>query len=303
MTTLPPLRPGDLIGVMAPSSRVDKAKIDAGVAALEKRGYRVYVHPYTWKKHGQSAGTAREKAKALHDLFRRPAIKAIICAGGGNRAAAMLPLLDFDLIKKNPKILLGYSDITALINAIYKETGMTAFHGPTLRGIGGGSPGKIQIDQCLALLCGEETSIPMPRAKMLRPGRASGPLIGGNLSLIASLMGTPWEPDFSGKIVFIEDCEDELSRYDRMLRQLAQAGAFHKAAGAIFGTFTNNKDTGSLPFGFTLEEIIRDALHGTKIPAVMNAPFGHGKDLYTFPVGGTGHLACGSRECFLVLGI
>lgn len=286
----PPLRPGDLIGVMAPSSRVDDAKIAAGVAALEKRGYQVYVHPQTGRKHGQSAGTAQEKVKALHDLFRKPEVKAIICAGGGNRAPAMMPLLDFRLIKKNPKIVMGYSDITALLHSIYKETGMVTFHGPMMRGIGAGQRAKKQLDQCFALLSGAKTGIPLGRVKLLRPGRAAGPMIGGNLSLITSLLGTPWEPDFNGKILFLEDCDEELSRYDRMLRQLAQAGAFQKAAAVLFGGFTNNKDTGSLPFGFTMEDIIRDALQGSKIPALMNAPFGHGKDLYTFPVGGEARL-------------
>lgn len=296
-----PLIPGDLIGVMAPSSRVDKAKIDAGVAALKKRGYRVYVHPQTVKKHGQSAGTAREKVKALHDLFRDPEIKAVICAGGGNRAPAMIPLLDFRLIQKHPKIVMGYSDVTAILNSIYKETGLVTFHGPMMRGIGAGKPVKKQLDQCFALLSGAETEIPLRHVKPLRHGRASGSMIGGNLSLITSLLGTPWEPDFNGKILFLEDCDDELSRYDRMLRQLAQAGAFRKAAAVLFGGFTNNKDTGSRPFDFTMEEIIRDALQGSKTPVLMNAPFGHGKDLYTFPVGGRADLNISSRGSLITL--
>ena len=291
------LRKGDTIGIMAPSSRVDRKKLAAGIAALEKAGFQVYVHPQTWKRHGQSAGTAKQKAKALHDLFANPKIKAIFCARGGNRAGAILPLLDFRLIKKNSKIIIGYSDITALLNAIYKETGLVTFHGPMAQTR---LPHR-QMKQCLALLSGEKTDIPMTRAKILRPGKADGRLVGGNLSLICSLMGTRWQPDFKGNILFLEDCDDELSRYDRMLRQLANAGAFEQAAGVIFGSFTGNKDSGTLPFGFTLEDVFRDTLADSKIPAVMNAPFGHGKDLCTLPVGGRVRLTAGSGKITLGL--
>lgn len=293
----PALCKGDTIGIMAPSSRVDRKRLEAGIERLEAHGYKVYVHPQTYKQHGQSAGTAQQKAKALHDLFADPTIKAIICARGGNRAGAMLPCLDFKLIKKYPKILIGYSDVTALLNVVYKKTGLTTFHGPMAQTV----LSARQMKQCLALLSGEKTDIPMGRAKALRPGKAEGNLIGGNLSLVCSLMGTPWQPDFRGAILFLEDCDDELSRYDRMLRQLANAGAFEQAAGVIFGGFTNNKDSGSLPFGFSMEEIFREALAGTKIPAVMNAPFGHGKDLYTFPVGGMARLNAAKGKISLEL--
>lgn len=299
MIRLPALCKGDTIGVMAPSSRVDRAKVETGVAALKSLGYGVYVHPQTFKKRGSSAGTAKEKAKALHDLFKNPEIKAILCARGGNRAGTMLPHLDFNLIRKHPKAVMGYSDITALLNAIYAETGLVGFHGPMLHGIGGGKPNKRQIAQGLALLSGEAADIPMPRAKVLRPGTAKGRLVGGNLSLICSLMGTKWQPDFKGALLFLEDCDDELSRYDRMLQQLSNAGVYKQVAGVIFGGFTGNKDSGSLPFGLTMEEIFREALGSAKIPAIMNAPFGHGKDLYTFPVGGIARLKASKQSTTL----
>ena len=177
---------------------------------------------------------------------------------------------------------MGYSDITALLNAIHTETGLVTFHGPMAQT----KLPPSQMKQSLALLSGKTVDIPMGRAKTLRPGKAAGKLVGGNLSLVCSLMGTPWQPNFRGAILFLEDCDDELSRYDRMLRQLANAGAFTQAHAVVFGSFTGNKDSGSLPFGFSMEEIFKEVLAGTKIPAVMNAPFGHGKDLYTLPVGG-----------------
>lgn len=301
MINPPALRKGDTIGIFAPSSRTDRAKVKTGVAALKAAGYNVYVHPQTWAKDGQSAGTAGAKTKALHNLFRNPEIKAIISARGGNRASAMVPLLDYKLIRANPKILMGYSDVTALLNAINKETGLTTFHGPMLHGLGGGKPNRKQTAQCFELLSGKETEIPMKSAKILHPGKTSGRMVGGNLSLICSLMGTRWQPDFKGAIVFLEDCDDELSRYDRMLQHLANAKVFKEAAGVIFGSFTHNKDTGSLPFGFTMEQILRNATAGLKKPVVMNAPFGHGKDLYTFPVDGTARLSASDKALSFTL--
>jgi muramoyltetrapeptide carboxypeptidase len=301
MTQPPALRKGDTIGIFAPSSRTSKTKVKAGVTALEKLGFKIYIHPQTWKRDGSSAGTAKDKAKALHDLFRDKDVKAIICARGGNHAGAMLPLLDYRLIKKNSKILMGYSDVTALLNAIYKETGLVNFHGPMIHGLGSGKPDRKQTEQCFDLLSGKSVPVPMGKAKTLQPGKAEGRLVGGNLSLVCSLMGTKWQPDFRNAIVFLEDCDDALSRYDRMLGHLANAGVFRQAAGVMFGSFTDNRDSGSLPFGFTMAQILRRALGDTKIPAVMNAPFGHGKDLYTFPVGGRARLTAQKGKISLEL--
>jgi len=295
MSKKPPLlQKGDTIGIMAPSSRVDRARLEQGVAMLEERGYNVYVHPQTWKKQGQSAGGVNDKVKALHDLFKNPKVKAIICARGGNRAGQMLPLLDYKLIKKNPKIIMGYSDVTALLNGIHKETGLITFHGPLVHHKAANTPPQKQQDQSFDLLSGEKMDIPMGRTKVLRAGKASGELVGGNLSLICSLMGTPWEPDFKGKILFLEDCDEELSRYDRMFQQLSNAGVFQQVKGVLLGAFTGATDTGFLPFGMTMEDIFREAVGGAKIPVVMNAPFGHGKNLYTLPVGGTANLKAAS---------
>lgn len=296
-TILPPaLHKGETIGIMAPSSRADREKVIAGTETLKKAGYDVHIHPQTWKKNASSAGSPRQKAAALHDLFKNKKIKAIICARAGNLSGTILPHLDYGLIKQNPKIIMGYSDVSALLNAIHEETGLTTFHGPVIHKLAGKKMSARQARQCLDLLAGEETEIPASRVKVIRPGTAKGRMTGGNLSLVCSLMGTKWQPDFRGKILFLEDCDDELSRYDRMLRQLANAGAFRQAAGVLFGAFTDSKDTGALPYGFTLQEIIRNAVSEARGPVIMNAPFGHGKDLYTFPIGGTARLEARSGK-------
>lgn len=281
----PALKPGDTIGIMAPSSRIDKTEIASAVKILESHGFKVCVHPQARNTHGQSAGTGQEKADALHDLYRNPDIRAVFAAGGGNRAWTMLEKLDFRLLKKNPKILIGYSDVTALLLAVNKKTGMPTFHGPTACRFG--KPfGEKQISQCFNLLRGKKADVPLSSGTALQKGKASGRLVGGNLSLICSLMGTPYEPDFKGSILFLEDCGDELSRIDRMFGQLRNAGVFDKISGLILGGFTDLKDTGTKPFGLTLKGIVNEAVAGKNIPViVMGAPFGHKTDLFTMPIG------------------
>lgn len=300
---LPPsLRPGDTIGVMAPSSRPDHATIDRAIAELEDHGYRAYVHPQTWSEDGQSAGTAEDKAMALHDLLRDPAIDGIVFARGGNRAGFMLEHLDYRLIARHPKVMMGYSDVTVLLNAIYHKTGLVGFHGPLLQRFA--KPlADAQLTQCFDLLRGKKPAIGLKGSRVLRPGKAHGTLLGGNLSVLCSMIGTKWQPRFDDSILFLEDIGDELSRYDRMFQQLRNAGILEKISGLLLGDFSDTKDTGILPFGFTLDEIALNALGGRNIPVVAGAPFGHGTDLYTIPVGAEARLtaAGGKTGAKLVL--
>lgn len=293
------LKEGDTIGIMAPSSRVDREVLKKSVVALEKRGYRVYVHPKTHMKDKQSAGTGEQKVEAFHDLIRDPGIRAIFAAKGGNRAWTMLEGLDYRLIARNPKIIMGYSDVTALLNAIHKETGLVTFHGPMMQKFSSGLPAK-QLAQCFNLLGGGR-DMPPSAGKTLKTGKAEGRLIGGNLSLICSLMGTKWQPDFDGAILFLEDCGEERSRIDRMLGQLHNAGVFRSVAGVVSGGFTDLQDTGKTPFGFTFNRIVQDAVGDSRIPVVTNAPFGHGRDLYTFPVGARAILRASKDKAVLML--
>ncbi len=272
---------------MAPSSRIDREELQAAVKKIEALGYKIYIHPQTYAEYGQSAGTAQEKADALHELYKNPEIKAIVAAGGGNRAGWLLEKLDFDLIRKHPKILMGYSDVTALLSAITKKAGQITFHGPVAVRFGKPFGDEAQLKQCFNLLQGKaDADMPLSGANVLAKGEASGHLVGGNLSLICSLMGTPYEPDFTGAILFLEDCGDELSHTDRMFSQLRNAGVFDKISGLVLGGFTAPKDTGRRPFGLSLTDIVNEAIAGKNIPAaITDAPFGHDKDLYTLPLG------------------
>jgi len=291
MSFYPPfLQSGDTIGIMSPSSSLEKGALDKFIRMLETRGYTINIHPQTYAKYNQSAGTAQEKIDALHDLFKNPDIKAIFAARGGNRAGLMLSGLDYDLIKNNPKPLTGYSDVTALLNAITHKTGMVTYHGPVMTGLSSGAQEEAYLDIALDMISGKTTELKMHDSAVIQTGNASGKLIGGNLSVLTSLMGTPYEPDFDGNILFLEDTGDELSRYDRMLIQLKNANVFANISGLVLGDISTAKDTGSKAFGFTLNEIIGEMTKNTSYPVIYNAPFGHAGKLVTFPVGAQSNL-------------
>jgi len=291
----PALKKGDTIGIMAPSSRVDRDVVAKAVAKFEDLGFRVHVHPQTFARHGQSAGTGQQKAMALHDLYKDSRIKAIFTACGGNGAGTMLEHLDFKLIARNPKILIGYSDVSALLNAIYEKSGTTTFHGPMLRKLSGDLK-PAQLKQCFNLLGGRNADVKLSGSRVIRAGKAEGPLVGGNLSLVCSLLGTPWQPDFRGKILFLEDCADEASRIDRMLLQLRNAGVFAQVKGVVLGGFTDITDNGHRPYRKTVTQMIRECTEGFDIPVIVNAPFGHGRDLYTLPLGIPARLNATARK-------
>ena len=278
----PALNKGDTIGIIAPSSHIESDVLDAGVAALRDYGFKVFIHPQTLARDQQSAGTAVEKAAALHQVFLDPEIKAVIGAGGGNRAVHLLDHIDFDLIRANPKIYMGFSDSTALLSAIAYKSGLTTFHGPMVKSLAKTLPPC--LDYTFSLLSGKTQEYPLQKAETLTAGKADGPLYGGTLSVLCSLIGTPYMPDLTGAILFLEDINEELSRIDRMLWQLRQAAPFSKISGLVFGQFINPLDTGR-PYGFSLTDILKEHTDKLEIPVVMNAPFGHGDLQYALPVG------------------
>lgn len=279
-----PLMPGGTIGLMAPSSRIDREALARSCRWLESYGFKVRVHPQTYAAFGQSAGTAAQKVAALHELLEDDTVDAIMSARGGNRAATMLAGVDYDLVRHHPKPIIGYSDTTALLNAVTVETGLVTFHGPSVSSFINGTEER-HLEFAFNLLAGRETNLPMWGGTAMRPGSTEGRLAGGNLSCLCSLLGTPWQPDFEGAILFFEDAGDELSRYDRMLMQLRNAGAFDVAAGVIVGDLSCRDDTGAVPFDLTLRDVLEQHLGDLACPVVHGAPFGHRTDLVTLPVG------------------
>jgi muramoyltetrapeptide carboxypeptidase len=275
-----PLLPGDTIGVMAPSSHVEKSDIEKSTALLEKRGYKIFIHPQTYERDNQSAGNALQKTLALQGLWQRTDIKALWAAGGGNRALHFLDSINFKAVTKKPKLLIGFSDVTVLLNAIYAHSLIPAIHGPVFKNL----YKYAEMDDLLALLGGKKITCDLKNVTVINPGKARGKLIGGNLSLFQYLPGTLPGKFWKDSILFLEDCGDEISRIDRMLLHLKRLGVFRDIKGLVLGEFTDLTDTGK-PYGFTLEDIVREHTDGLDIPIVMNAPFGHGKELFPLPIG------------------
>lgn len=276
-----PLKKGDTIGVMSTSCWLEEEDLTKAKEFIEGQGYKVFIHPQATARLHQSAGSAGEKAKAVNELFANPDIRAIMGSRGGNRASTMLDKIDFDLIKNNPKIMIGYSDLTFLINAVYKQCNTVTFHGPLFREL----PTHPQYDQMMGVLSGETDSLDLSHCRTLRSGEAEGTLLGGNLSVIQALVGTPYMPDMRGAILILEDIGDHLSRYDRMLCHFKNAGILAQLSGLIVGSFTDTKESEGRPFGFTLEDVILEHTQDYDYPILTDAPFGHGDELHTLPIG------------------
>lgn len=285
------LQPGKTIGVMAPSSFVEQDDIEKSKALLESKGYRVVIHPQTFARHNQSAGSTAEKVDALHALYADTEIDAIWAAGGGNRALDMLDALDYALIGKNPKPLIGFSDVTALLNAIAAHTGHVGFHAQLFKNLHSFDG----LNETLAVLSGQQSSMPLDQAKVVQEGQAEGLVVGGCLSLFQYLPGTNDCPNLHGAILLLEDTGDEISRFDRMFLHMKRMGVFEQIGALVLGQFEDVHD-GARPFGFTLEDIAIEALDGRDIPVVIDAPFGHGVRLSPAPIGASGLLDTSERN-------
>ncbi len=272
------LRPGDTIGIAAPASPFDRQAFDRGVAVLESMGYRVRIPENLFMRRGYLAGPDSERVSQLIKLFEDESVRAIFCARGGFGSMKLLPLLDFETICAHPKILLGFSDITALLVAIYNRCGMVTFHGPLVTTLKRDSE-----KTCLALIDAIGSSRPLalkPRkAMVLNPGRASGCLVGGNLTSLCHLMGTPYEPPFEGHLIFLEDRGEAPYRIDRMLSQLHLGGHLDGVAGVILGSFHG---CGPLEDVYA---IVKQALRHTDIPILAGFDLGHGTYNLTVPIG------------------
>jgi muramoyltetrapeptide carboxypeptidase len=291
------LRTGDTVGLITPSTFVS----DPDTLATAERTMKYFGLQAKWgknvrKKSGYLGGTIDERLDDLHEMFRDPDVKAIFALRGGYGAAQLLDRIDYSLIKSHPKIFLGYSDITALHLGIHQKTGLVTFHGPVV--LSRFTPfTQEHFRQALfeTKAIGAVTNPPESNPlrpehtlRTVRPGRARGPLIGGNLTLVSTTMGTPYEIETRGKILFIEDVDEEPYRIDRMLTQLRLAGKFDAAAGLIFGECEDCRPKDFKPSfnsTFTLGEIVDNILGGLKIPVLSGLTFGHTNDQLTLPLG------------------
>jgi len=272
------LRPGDAIGIAAPASPFDQKAFQDGIAVIKSMGYRVKIPDSIFKAQGYLAGSDAERAELFMDLFTDESLKAILCARGGFGSMKLLPLLDFEAIRANPKILMGFSDITALLVAIFHSCRIVTFHGPlvtTLKRDGGKT--------CSAFIEAVSSGAPLvlkPRQPVvLSQGNASGILMGGNLTSLCHLLGTPYEPDFNGRLLFLEDRQEAPYRIDRMFSQLHLSGHLDGVGGVILGTF---EACGSLDDVYA---IVKEVFRHTGIPILAGFELGHGTENLTVPIG------------------
>lgn len=287
----PALRPGQTIGLVAPSFALARPEaLDEAIASLEGQGYRVKEGEGCRARHGYFAGPDALRVADLNRMFRDDTVDAILCARGGYGATRLLDALDYDVIRANPKVFSGFSDITALHSAMQTQPGLVTFHGLMAgdmaadgndpfslasfwRAIGSAEP--------VGLL---ENPPEYPRQTIV-PGRAQGPLVGGNLSLVAACLGTPYAYDFDGCILFLEDVGEHTYAVDRMLTQLARAGVLNRLAGIVLGEFTQCEP--NKPEDLTLPQVFGELLGGLGIPVLAGVRCGHVTPKLTLPLGVT----------------
>jgi len=280
------LKPNATIGIVSPSSWLNEPDLKTAVSVFENKGYKLVLGESVFLKEFTYAGTPQERADDINSMFANPDIDAIICARGGYGANRVLPLLDYDLIQENPKIFMGYSDITAFLISITQKTGLVTFHGPMLTTFKKGMV-NYNFDLMNNILVGSESvTIQSPSelsACILKSGKTIGPLWGGNMCLLINRLGTPDQLDTDGGILFIEDIDEYLYAFDRMLIQMKKAGMFENIKGLIIGELIDMKDYDD-PFGKSTDEIIMDVCGDLDFPIISNFPCGHGIYQATLPI-------------------
>jgi muramoyltetrapeptide carboxypeptidase len=306
----PRLRRGDVVGLVAPGGYTSDASIEKAVQHIESLGFRVKLGTYLRDVWGNYGGTVAARIADLHAMFRDPEVKAIWAIRGGSGCISLLRHLDYRLIRTHPKILLGYSDITALHLAIHRHAGLVTFHGP----VASSTPSDYATEHLLAVLTEPRESYTIPMSaendrraleepwyatRTVHEGGAEGPLIGGNLSLVSSLAGTPYAADFTGSLLFLEEVNEEPYRIDRWMTQLDLAVGFDKAAGVMIGICENCGPQGDGP-SLTLDETLDVHLQPLRVPAVTGYSFGHIRNQFTMPVGVKGRLDTASRTVTLL---
>lgn len=302
------LREGDSVGLITPATYVsDPDQLQSAERTLRYFGLVPKFGRNVRKRTGYLGGSIAERISDLHEMFADPEIKAVFCIRGGYGSGQLLDKVDYDLIRRNPKIFLGYSDITALHLAIFKRTGLVTFHGPVV--LSRYTEYTQQAFRRAVFTAKPMGALTNPREvnelrpqhslRTIRSGEASGRLVGGNLSLIAMTMGTPFEIDTENRILFLEDVGEEPYRIDRMLTNLRLAGKLHRAAGIVFGECTECTPRDFRPgfqSTFSLGEVLDNVLGDLPIPILSGLTIGHTTDQLTLPLGVSATLDAGRGE-------
>lgn len=289
------IRPGDTIGLIEPASASDDAfDLTLVEEAIVAMGLKPKRAAHLLDRYGYLAGQDKDRAADINTMFADKSVRAIFAVRGGWGCARLLPFLDWDIIRANPKLLLGFSDITALHMAIAAKGGFVTLHGPN----GSSAWGQSSLDSFRAVAfdgamplyknpaASEDRLVQRRwRTQILKGGKAQGRLLGGNLTVLSALAGTPYLPDFAGAILFLEDIGEAEYRIDRMLTQLGQAGVLKNLSGVVFGQCTDCRAPDGSSSEFTLNAVLTQHLGSLGIPAYQGAWFGHIADQFTIPVG------------------
>ena len=270
------LQPNHTVGVIAPSSPVSQSDISEGLNLLESFPLKIKLGEHLFDRSNYLAGPDHDRVSDLHQMFSDPEIKAIFCARGGYGSARLLNKIDFDIVRKNPKIIVGFSDLTALFFAIYKKTGLVTIHGPTLSDL----PKNKNWPNLSELI----TTYHRPRVlfkqeRIINNGKARGILLGGNLSTLCSLLDTTFLPSFEGVILFLEEKGESPYRLDRMLTQLLLSERLDRLSALVIGQI---EDCGEKEIIYNL---LKERLAVLNMPVVTGLPVGHGNENISLPLG------------------
>jgi muramoyltetrapeptide carboxypeptidase len=291
----PRLQPGDTVGLFNPSTVATDTQIDKAVANVESLGLRVRLPANLRARHGKTAGTVAQRLADFHALWRDEEVQALWAVRGGSGAAALLPLIDLAMVRARPKAVIGYSDITALLLGLWRGAGLVGFHGPvatsTFSEYSLASWRKLLMDPQpeTRLVMAQENlrraeTAPQFRPRTLRGGIAEGRLVGGNLSVLTALVGTPFAADFERAILFLEEIGEEPYRIDRLLTQLQQSQGLSRAAAVMCGVFEHCEPRDAEP-SLSLLETLDEHLVPSGVTAVYGWSFGHIAQQMTLPIG------------------
>lgn len=280
------LKEGDRIGIVNPSYWLETERLNRAVSVFKELGYELVLGKTTALRENTYAGSAEDRASDIMSMFEDPNINAIICARGGYGGNRVLPLLDYQSIRQNPKIFVGYSDVTGYLSSIAQQAGLVCFHGPMLTTFGEQTI-QYNLETFQQVLSGRDNiqihSTSQCPAKTLKQGEACGPLWGGNLSLIIERLGTPDQINLDNCILMIEEIGEKYYAFDRMMLHLKNSGSLDKNNGIILGEMVEMGDT-KVPFGKNTDDIVMDVCADLDIPIISNFPCGHGDFQATLPI-------------------
>lgn len=295
VTKPPRLRPGDTVGLIEPAGFTDDAfDLALVMETVAAMGLKPKPARHLMERYGYLAGKDADRGADVNAMFADPDVRAVFAVRGGWGSARILPYLDFAIIRAHPKLLVGFSDVTALHLAFAARAGFATIHGPNAASswtqFSWDAFRAVAFDGATPTLVNpqaqEDRLVPLGgRIRTFRGGQASGRLLGGNLTVLAALMGTPWLPDFSGAILFLEDVGEAPYRIDRMLTQLSLAGVLGKVAGVVFGQCARCNAVDASYGGFTLSEVLQQHLAPLGVPAFQGAAIGHVADQFSLPLG------------------